>query len=265
MPAERRGEGFSLFTAAATLPMAIGPAVGLFLYKANWRWPFYAAGAIGLLCFLFSLSIKLPDFCPSNKKLSIETLFDKKLIYITLIGAICISVLPGLLSFLTLYVGEISLNVNYIGVILFCYAICIFLVRVFGAKVINRVHPKISGSVAIILLGVGIFTIGSSSGFPGIVIGAMMTGIGWGLLLPIMLMMASSLAPENRGVSNSMVFAGVDVAQSVGSYSFGSIAKLVGSYKNTYIISSGIEILGLLVFLLFTIPHYEKDRKSQLG
>jgi len=265
IPAERRGEGFSYFTAAATLPMAIGPALGLYLFKENWFWPFLFAGGIGLFCFVFSLFIKLPSFKPTYKKISIDSLFNKDLLFITLMGAVCVSVLPGLLSFLTLYAVEISLNLNYIGVILFCYAVCVFIVRVFGAKIINRINPIKSGSIAIILLGCGVFTIGISLGFPGIVFGAVMMGTGWGIILPTMLMMASSLAPENRGLSNSMVFAGMDIALSIGSYGFGLIAKLVSTYKNTYIISSGIEIVGLLVFLLLTIPHYEKDKQSKIN
>jgi MFS family permease len=262
MPAERRGEGFSYFTAAATLPMAIGPAIGLLLFKANWYWAFFGAGLLGLLCFILSLLIKIPLYKHQFKKLSIQSLFKKELLFISLIVAVGTSVVPGLASFLALYAKEISLNLDFLGVILFCYAICLFIVRVSGAKFINRVNPRISGCVALILLGIGVFIIGISHEIIGIAIGAILMGFGSGIMLPTMLMIASRIAPDNRGVSNSMVFLGSDIAQIIGSYGFGTIAKLVGSYGNSYIVFSGIEIIGLLIFLRFTIPHYEKDRKS---
>lgn len=262
MPAERRGEGFSYFTAAATLPMAIGPAIGLALFKTNWYWPFIVAGSIGVLCFIFSLFIKIQSFKPQINKFTIQSLFNKRLLPISLIGSLSISVIPGLLSYLVLYAGEISLDLNAVGVIMMCYAICLLIVRVFGAKIINRTDPKKTGFFAMLFLGVGGLIIGLSHEIIGITIGAILMGIGMGTMLPTMLMMAARIPPENRGVSNSMVFAGVDIAQSAGSYGFGALAKLIGTYGNTYIAFSGFEILGIVVFLLSVIPHYEKDKQG---
>lgn len=262
IPAERRGEGLSYFTAAATLPMAIGPAIGLALFKANWYWPFIVASSIGVLCFIFSSYIKIQFFNPQIKKFNIQSLFNKKLLMISLVGAISISVLPGVLSYLVLFAKEISLNLNAVGIIMLCYAICLFIVRVFGAKIISRTSPKITGIFAMVFLGIGVLIIGVSHDLIGIATGAILVGIGSGTMLPTMLMMALRISPTDRGLSNSMVFGGVDIAQSAGSYGFGAIAKLVKTYGNSYIVFSGFEIIGILVFLLLTIPHFEKDRQG---
>ena len=62
-----------------------------------------------------------------------------------------------------------------------------------------------------------------------------------------------------------MVYGGLDIAISFGSFLFGSIAKLIGTYGNTYIIFSVYEAIGLFIFLLLTIPHFRRETQSKLN
>ncbi len=262
IPSDRRGEGYSIFTAASTIPLAIGSASALALYEINWYLPFIAAGSVGLFCLVISLLIKFPKYEPKKSKLSFNNLLNKKVALITVIGAISCSIIPGFLSYLSLYAKEISLNLNYLGIIITCYAVTVFIVRMFGARILNKTNPKITGSIAISFMCIGALIIGTWKSLIGIIVGAIITGFGAGIIFPTMLMMAGKISTENRGISNSMVYAGLDIAQSLGAFMFGTIAKIIGTYGSTYVIFSGYEAIGLLIFLLFTIPQFERDVQS---
>ena len=265
MPSDRRGEGYSIFTAASTIPLAIGSASALLLYEIKWLLPFIAAGSVGLLCLIISLFIKFPKFELKKTSFSFKNLLNKKIALITVIGAISCSIIPGVLSYLSLYAKEISLNLNYLGIVITCYAVTVFIVRMFGARILNTTNPKVSGSIAISSMCLGALIIGTWKSVIGIIIGAVFTGFGAGIIFPTMLMMAGKISPDNRGVSNSMVYGGLDIAISFGSFLFGSIAKLIGTYGNTYIIFSVYEAIGLFIFLLLTIPHFRRETQSKLN
>ena len=142
MPSDRRGEGYSIFTAASTIPLAIGSASALLLYEIKWLLPFIAAGSVGLLCLIISLFIKFPKFELKKTSFSFKNLLNKKIALITVIGAISCSIIPGVLSYLSLYAKEISLNLNYLGIVITCYAVTVFIVRMFGGADIKYNKSK---------------------------------------------------------------------------------------------------------------------------
>jgi predicted MFS family arabinose efflux permease len=262
LPEERQGEGLSYFTTSTTIPLAVGPTLGLALYNINWAYPFIFSGSIGFVCLIAAFMVRIPDFKPAPKKFSVQSLFNKGVAIIALIATISFSALPGLFSYMAFYGKEISLNLELIGFIYASYAASLLLTRILGAKIINRQDPKISGVISLTFYVFGVFIIGVWRNIVGTVFGAFIMGMGAGIILPTLLMMALNLAPDKRGLCNALVYGGIDVANSLGSILFGTIAKFYGSYGTTYIVFSGFELIGLVLFWFFTIPNYEKLRQN---
>jgi predicted MFS family arabinose efflux permease len=77
-------------------------------------------------------------------------------------------------------------------------------------------------------------------------------------------MMAINMVPEKRGVCNAMVYAGIDVASSIGASIFGVVANFVGKYSPSYMVIAGLELAGLVVFLAFTMPLYKKAIQKEI-
>jgi MFS family permease len=258
VPEERRGEGLSYFTTSTTLPFAFGPTIGLSLYHYNWLYPFYAAAGIGALSLIATLFFKLPKFEPQTKKFSFKATFDKRILITAAISAISFMALPTIFSFIALYGKEISLDANRIGLVYTSYATSLLITRLVGAKTIDKKDPKFSGIISFFSLILGLVTISLARSIFWMVVGGFLVGAGLGIIFPTLLMMAINMVPEKRGVCNAMVYAGIDVASSVGASIFGVVANFVGKYSPSYMVIAGFELVGLLVFLAATMPLYNK-------
>ncbi len=259
IPQNRRGEGLSYFTTSTTLPLAIGPSIGYALYKINWTLPFILAGSIGLVCFIASFFLTVPEYEPSSEKYSFKSLFEKKVVIIALIAGLSFSALPGIFSFISLYGEQLAVNLDLIGYVYTSYAASLLLTRLIGAKVIDKKDPKISGVIALLLLIAGLILISVSNQLVGLFIGAFLAGAGAGIILPTLLMMAINIAPTKRGICNSMVYGGLDVSNSLGASVFGFLAKAFNDYSCSYLAFSGIELIALGIFLFATLPQYRKQ------
>ena len=261
IPEDRRGEGLSYFTTSTTLPLAIGPSIGLALYKVNWQFPFILAGVIGLIGFVASFILTLPKYETVAGKFSIKSTFDKRVGIAAIISAIAFLALPTIFSFVALYGEEISINLDRVGFVYMSYAASLLITRVVGARTIDKKDPKISGIGAFIFLICGLIVISFSRSLLGMVIGGFLVGAGAGIILPTLLMMSINMAPTKRGVCNAMVYGGIDIANSVGASIFGVVANMLGRYSPSYLVIAGLELVGLGIFLVVTMPLYNKAIK----
>jgi predicted MFS family arabinose efflux permease len=166
--------------------------------------------------------------------------------------------LPTIFSFIALYGKEISLEANRIGLVYTSYATSLLITRLVGAKTIDKKDPKFSGIISFFSLILGLVTISLARSIFWMVVGGFLVGAGLGIIFPTLLMMAINMVPEKRGVCNAMVYAGIDVASSVGASIFGVVANFVGKYSPSYMVIAGFELVGLLVFLAVTMPLYNK-------
>ena len=259
IPEDRRGEGLSYFTTSTTLPLAIGPSVGLALYEGNWQLPFIIAGAIGIAGFLASFLMSLPEFETIAGRFSIKSTFDKRIGISAIISAIAFLALPTIFSFVALYGEEISINLDKVGFVYMSYAASLLLTRVIGARTIDRKDPKTSGISAFLFLVSGLILISFSKSLFSMVLGGFLVGAGAGIILPTLLMMSINMVPNKRGVCNAMVYGGIDVANSIGASIFGVVANMVGRYGPSYLVIAGLELIGLGIFLFVTMPLYNKS------
>ena len=259
VPEDRRGEGLSYFTTSTTLPFAFGPSIGLSLYESNWLYPFYAAAAIGVISLLATFFFKLPKFEPVTKKFSLKATLDKRILITAAISAVAFMALPTIFSFIALYGEEISLNPDRIGLVYTSYAASLLITRLVGAKTIDKKDPKFSGISSFVFLIFGLATISLARSIFWMMVGGFLVGAGLGIIFPTLLMMAINMVPEKRGVCNAMVYAGIDVASSVGASIFGVVANMMGRYSPSYLVIAGLELAGLGIFLFVTMPKYNKS------
>lgn len=258
IPEDRRGEGLSYFTTSTTLPFAFGPSIGFALYEMNWQLPFILAGIIGGIGFLASLIIKLPKYETVKGKFSISSALDKRVGIAAIISAIAFLALPTIFSFVALYGEEIAINLDRVGFVYTGYAASLLISRVVGAKTIDQKDPKISGISAFLFLISGLVVISVSRSLLALVAGGFLVGAGAGIILPTLLMMSINMVPTKRGVSNAMVYGGIDVANSLGASIFGVVANFMGRYSPSYLVIAGFELIGLAIFLFVTMPQYNR-------
>ena len=265
IPEDRRGEGLSYFSISSTVSLGIGPSIGFALLEVSWMRPFIISIGTCFLSLIVSFLIRLPKQLKSNESIySIKTILDKKILIISIVGAISFMAMPSIFSFIAFYASELNIYISNIGSIFLFYAIGLLLMRLFGARIIEKRSPAFSGGLSIILLTIGLLIISLSRSITYLLLGSLIVGSGSGIILPTLLTMALDIEPDKKGLCNALVFGGLDLANSAGLLLFGTIVGKTGNYSFTYLMFSMFEVIALLIFIFITIPHYKRT-KSELN
>jgi len=262
IPIERRGEGLSIFTSASTLALAIGPAVGIALYKGAWYGtPFVVSAIGGFLCFIFSFAIKIPKLKQPNLKFKFKSLFDRHVLVISAFVALGYMGIVGLISYGTLYASEINLPHSKVSFAITLFSFGLISLRLLTAKVMDRDGPFKSGILSMVMFSLGLGIIGIIRNSTGLYIGSFIMGGGVGILLPIGLAMAMDLVnPAKKGVCTGLIYSGIDIANSLGAMLFGYFGEIFQSFGATFLLFSIIELLGVFLFIFLIYPYYKKEK-----
>ena len=264
LASERRGEGIGYYGMAASVAMAVGPVVGLWLYRAySYDALFigaFSASAMGLLC-IFAIK-------PTKKAIPETTVKQP----ISLDRFILLKALPcAALLFLTglgygavlNYVGLFSENAAYpvdAGGFFILLSIGIFLTRILSARFIN--HSKMTLltviGAAIILSAFLLLTFCSN---PIIYyFTAFLLGVGYGYINPVFQTMFINLAEHSqRGTANATYFTFWDMGIGIGTV----IGGIVLEYLNfgwLYATCAGLILLGIIYYITISAPYFEKSK-----
>jgi len=257
IPAHRRGEGIGLYGLAMTIPMALGPFIGIELTRNNSYTPmFWIAGALAFIGFLFTLPIKYPALPPSSsKRFSWRNLFESSSLPVTFNLLLINISYGGLVSFVSLYAIKTGLGMT--GVFFIVFASGITLARIYMGKIFDRNGPAVLSVVGILLLTVGYLLLGIAINKFAFMIAGFALGLGSGIVFPVFQAMVNNLViPQRRGAANSTLFSGLDLGIGLGMLITGLLAHSLGLPK-TYLMFSGLNIAALIYFIFISLRHYQ--------
>jgi MFS family permease len=257
IPAQRRGEGIGLYGLAMTIPMAVGPFIGLELTSNNSYTPmFLVAGALAFIGFLFTLPIKYPTLPPLlSKRLSWRNLFESSSLPVTFNLLLINISYGGLVSFISLYAIKTGLGLT--GVFFIVFASGITLARIYMGKIFDRHGPAVLSVVGILLLAVGYLLLGIAINTVAFMIAGFLLGLGSGIVFPTFQAMVNNLViPQRRGAANSTLFSGLDLGIGLGMLVTGLLAHSLGLPK-TYLMFSGLNVAALIYFIFVSLRHYQ--------
>ncbi len=257
IPAHRRGEGIGLYGLAMTIPMAVGPFIGIELTRNNSYTPmFLFAGALAFIGFLFTLPIKYPALPPAlSKRLSWRNLFESSSLPVTFNLLLINISYGGLVSFISLYAIKTGLGLT--GVFFIVFASGITLARIYMGKIFDRHGPAALSVVGILLLAVGYLLLGIAINTVAFMIAGFSLGVGSGIVFPTFQAMVNNLViPQRRGAANSTLFSGLDLGIGLGMLITGLLAHSLGLPK-TYLMFSVLNILALIYFVFVSLRHYQ--------
>ncbi len=259
VPANRRGEGLGYFGLASTIPMAIGPFLGLQLMSdGNYDRMFLASVILGLVGFLFALSIRHPEIPKHTSGFALKNLLEKSALPVAIILFINMITYGGVVTFISLYVKETG--VGDAGYFFLVYAIGIAVTRLTSGKIFDRKGPVQITIIAFILIIAGFILLALNHHTPGFYGAAFAMGIGGGVLFPTFQAMINNMVtPNRRGAANSTLFTVLDLGIGAGMMITGYLAGKTG-LGIAFLICSGLNILALALFIGFTIRHYSKYR-----
>ena len=259
LPPHRRGEGLGYFGLAGTIPMAIGPMLGLYMAADNDFNPvFIAAVGISLLGALFALGIRYPKLALHTTRFTVKNLFEISSLPVALVLFINMITYGGVVSFISMYVKETG--TGDAGIFFLVYAIGITLARLFSGKIFDREGPLRISIVAFLMISLGFLLLSVLISPAGLFSAAFIMGLGGGVLFPACQAMVNNMVePGRRGAANSTLFTVLDLGIGVGMILTGYLAGFSG-LKTAFLVCCILNIIALMCFLLFTFRHYQRHK-----
>ena len=268
IPTTRRGEGMGWSGMAMTVAMAIGPMLGLAIannssYESLFG--FAVLLSVTALALTFGAKIKVTPIANSRK---IE-LFDKSVFPITLSVFLLFIAYGGITTYIPLFADSIKVNS---GTFFLVYAATLVLTRPIAGKLSDR-HGE-----AFVIIPAQVITISAliilsfSTNLLGIIISAIMYGIGFGSAQPALQAATIRLvSPDRTGVANASFATGADLGIGLGAMMLGWISQYM-SYQALFTVSAVAVVFSLLVFIFLvkrllyndSIPHNNKAAKRAL-
>jgi MFS family permease len=242
-PEERRGEAVSYWSIALWGGLAFGPVLGeLLLDGSNYDVVWYVAGGLGLaaaVVALFTRETHVERHGERARLLAVEAVRPGIILAATLIGIIGFSV------FLPLYAPE--LGVDDVGPFFLAYGVVVLTVRLFGAKLPDRLGPISAGSIALGSTAVGLAVVAAWQTTVGLVVGTVVIAVGSSFLYPAMLLLVLRGVPENRrGAVVGTFSAFFDFASGASGVVLGALAA-VSSYAGAF---AGAAVLAAVALML---------------
>lgn len=246
-PDERRGEALSYFSLALFGGLAIGPITGETILDAtssfNWVWVF--AGASSL--FAGAVGFLVPETRPAGVANTRGKLVHKAALLPGTILATNIWALATFSSFVVLHALDIGMSGGR-----YVFALnsgVIIGIRLFGARLPDKLGAKKAGSSALIAVMAGMLVMGLWAEPAGLYVGTFLYSIGHALAFPALMTLAISRAPASeRGSVIGTFTAFFDLSFGVGAVSAGVIADAVG-YRGAFVASAFIAVGGLALLL----------------
>lgn len=247
IPQSRRGEGMGWYGLAMTLGMALGPIVGLWVTKSySFHYLFLLCTALALIAFILGLGAKSPTVQNTSKKPI--SFYEKTVLPIAIVTFFLSFTFGGITTFLPLFAANIEVNT---GTFFLVYAVTLTVIRPLTGKISDKYGEGIIIVPALFTLIVALFVLTMSNGLVGVVITAILYGIGFGSAQPALQVAMIRLAPPvKRGVANATFFTAFDLGIGLGAILLGFVSQLMG-YQMVFITCAISGFISLVLFILF--------------
>jgi len=255
-PDERRGEALSYFSLSLFAGIGLGPVLGESVLEAiSFDGAWIAAAALAAVAAVTGLM--LPETRPGD----MEPGESARLVHPAALvpGAVMAASIWGLATF-TAFVPLYALLIGLPGSrFLFAgHSAIVFAIRLFGARIPDRLGPERSATGALIFSVIGFVVIGLWNEPAGLILGMALWSVGHSLAFPALMSMAVKAAPaRERGAVVGTFTAFFDLAFGLGAVTAGGIVAVLG-YRGGFLSSSVAAGAGLV--LLQTRRRRQKQR-----
>ena len=248
-PESRRGEALSYWSIAVYGGVAFGPFIGVYvLGDDQFSRVWILAAVLALVAAVlgsFTTETIQPGAVtrvegePRPKLLYRKALAPGLVLFLGLIG------LAGFTEFVPLYVNDIG--VADAGPVLLVYGLVVLAVRVFGARLPDRLGPLVAGSGALAIGAAGLSIVALVPTPAGLYAGTVIYALGMSQLYPAVMILALTDVPDQeRSSAVGTVSSFFDASQGLGAFVLGGVAHVAG-YRGAFIGGVLAAIVGLVL------------------
>ncbi|MBS4202074.1 MFS transporter [Bacillus sp. FJAT-49732] len=249
IPSTRRGEGLGWSGMAMTLAMAIGPFFGIWISEnLSYHALFLFATIFSIVALLLTFGAKMP-FQPQSGSRKIE-IFEKSVLPVTASVFFLFIAYGSITTFVPLFAASIHVNS---GTFFLVYAATLFLARPIAGKLSDRYGETFIIVPALAITILALVSLGFSTGYFGVLVSAVLFGIGFGSAQPALQAATIRLVrPERIGVANASFGTATDLGIGLGAIMLGWVSQY-SSYQALFTVSAVAVSVSLFLFSFFVI------------
>lgn len=261
IPALRRNEGMGWYGMSMSVSMAIGPVFGVWMVQSySFRHLIVLASCLSVAAILMALATKVPAIRSDNKRKAV--FFDKSVLPISAAIFFLALTYGGITTFLPLFAGSIQVNA---GTFFLAYAVALTLARPVAGRLADRYNE---GSIIIpsmILTIIALLILSLSDGLPGVIVSAILYGVGFGSAQPtLQAAILGLVSPAKKGMANASFFTAMDLGIGLGSILLGVISQLFG-YPALFAACAVSGFIALLIFTGFVRRTLLRGKEEHIG
>ncbi|HEY8418812.1 MAG TPA: MFS transporter [Limnochordales bacterium] len=250
VPPARRGEGVGWYGLAMTLSMAVGPLVATWTF-AGWsfRGVFLLGTGLALLA-LASVSLARHPFRPAAERRRFQ-LLEPAAFPVALCLVLLTFAYGAVTTFLPLL--AVSLAVNP-GNFFLVYALALTAARPLAGRFSDRLGEGRIAVPATALAAAALLVLSAATGLGGMLLAAVLYGLGFGSALPSLQAALLRMVPRERfGVASATFSTAFDLGIALGSTLLGWVADAFG-YRMVFTLAAASVGLSLAAFLVVVRP-----------
>jgi len=248
-PDHRRGEALSFFSLALYAGIGAGPVLGEGVlsgtsFDSVWLVAAASAGiAVALALAVPETRAKFePPSVPPRRRLVHPAGLVPGTILATSVWG-----LAGFNTFVPLYALDLGLDGS--RAVFVAYALIVMSLRLFGARIPDRLGTRRTGRTALACSAVGLAAMALWSTPSGLFAGTILFALGQALAFPTLMSMAVSSAPlAERAEVVGTFTAFFDLAMGAGALSLGAVARVFG-YDGVFVAAALVAVGGLLLMV----------------
>lgn len=261
IPPARRGEGLGWYGMTMTFAMAVGPAFGLWLIGAgSYAALFLTGAALSAAALLMTFGAQMP-FQPGGAGdgplwARIEVV-EKPVLPLAASVFFLFAAYAGITTFVPLFAASLQASS---GTFFLVYAATLALSRPLAGRLSDRYHETAIVLPALLITVLALVVLSLATGLAGLLVAAVLYGIGFGSAHPVLHAATIRLArPDRKGVANATFSTAIDLGIGLGAILLGWIVQLTG-YRGLFLVSAASVAVCLVVFLfvrrtLVAAPH----------
>ena len=248
-PPRRIGEALSLLSLSIYVGVAVGPVIGETLLGAG-GYPAVWVGAAVLAAVAAGLALLAPETRPPARSTGSAPrgrLFHPGGVFPGFLMLCGTFGMAGFLTFVPLH--AVALGLDGAGSALAVFGTVVIVLRLFGAKIPDRLGPVRLGASALGCTAFGLALIGVLPGQAGLLLGTAVFAAGVAMTLPAVMTMAMGrAAAEERGsvVGTTSVF--LDLSFGLAPVVLAPLAATAG-YPATFIAAGALAAIGAVVLV----------------
>ncbi|MHB1343199.1 MAG: MFS transporter [Thermoleophilia bacterium] len=263
VPRSRLGEGMGIYAVAMGLPLAVAPAVGIWLAgRGQFSTLFALAAGVTALSLVLALILRVPR--PARVRTvgvraRVASMFVRDAVFPSALMFLLISSFGLILALLAIFGRE--RGVESVGAWFTLYAVVLTLSRALAGRASDRFGYAETAAVGFVFVVAGLLVMASAHSSWVLLTSAVVYGIGYGSAQPSLQAMLVARTPAVRiGAATALFFLAYDLGTTVGSVGGGFLAAVVG-LGNVFALSAAAPLLALILL----IAHTRRARRRTAG